>query len=122
MSLGLLAGALLSSGCVARFRPLDDVLVITSRASEGSRYFDVLGQYADKAPGHAFEIDDDGLVEIAMTLTAPGCPVAGVLVKQVADAVADVAGVARSHVTLTWDPPWTKDRMSEAALLELGLL
>ncbi len=71
---------------------------------------------------YGFEIDGDGNVEIAMTLTAPGCPVAGSLVKQVADAVGDVEGVAKSHVSLTWDPPWSKDRMSEAALLELGLL
>lgn len=71
---------------------------------------------------YGFEIDADGNVEISMTLTAPGCPVAGSLVKQVADAVGEVDGVARSHVTLTWDPPWTKDRMSEAAMLELGLL
>jgi len=71
---------------------------------------------------YGFEIDASGDVEIAMTLTAPGCPVAGMLVKQVADAVGDVEGVGKSHVTLTWDPPWSKDRMSEAAMLELGLL
>jgi len=71
---------------------------------------------------YGFEVDDGGKVDISMTLTAPGCPVAGSLVKEVADTVGDVDGVARSHVTLTWDPPWTKDRMSEEAMLELGLL
>lgn len=61
-------------------------------------------------------------VEIQMTLTAPACPVAGVIVKDVADRVGAVEGVSRSHVKLVWEPPWTKDRMSEDALLELGLL
>ena len=71
---------------------------------------------------YGFEIDEERHVEIAMTLTAPGCPVAGMLVEQVARKVGDVPGVKSSHVELTWDPPWTKDRMSEEALLHLGLL
>lgn len=71
---------------------------------------------------YGFEIDDARHVEIEMTLTAPGCPVAGMLVTEVARKVGDVPGVRTSHVTLTWDPPWTKDRMSDEAMLELGLL
>ena len=71
---------------------------------------------------YGFEIDAERNVEISMTLTAPGCPVAGMLVNEVAQKVGDVPGVRTSHVTLTWDPPWTKDRMSDEALLELGLL
>lgn len=71
---------------------------------------------------YGFEIDDEARVEISMTLTAPACPVAGMLVQQVASVVGDVEGVNESHVTLTWDPPWTRDRMTEAAMLELGLL
>ena len=71
---------------------------------------------------YGFEIDEASNVEVEMTLTAPGCPVAGMLVSDVARKVGDVEGVARSHVKLVWDPPWTKDRMSEEALLELGLL
>ncbi len=71
---------------------------------------------------YGFEIDDDANVEISMTLTAPGCPVAGYMVEQVARQVGEVSGVQRSHVTLTWSPPWTKYRMTEAAMLELGLL
>ncbi len=67
-------------------------------------------------------IQADGNVDIAMTLTAPACPVAGSLVAEVAERTGGVEGVARSHVTLVWDPPWTKDRMSEEAQLELGLL
>lgn len=68
------------------------------------------------------DIGDDATVDVKMTLTAPGCPVADYLVKEVADKVGGVPGVRQSHVVLVWDPPWTKDRMSEEALLELGLL
>lgn len=61
-------------------------------------------------------------VEIDMTLTSPGCPVAGVLVRQVHDAVRRIPGVADVRTELVWDPPWTRDRMSEAAQFALGLL
>lgn len=71
---------------------------------------------------YGFEIDASSKVEITMTLTAPACPVAGALVDEVAQVVGDVEGVRSSHVTLTWDPPWTRERMTEAAMLELGLL
>lgn len=63
-----------------------------------------------------------GLVVVTMTLTAPNCPVADDLVQQVHDAAAGVAGVSKVEVVLTFDPEWTRDRMSEAALLELGML
>jgi FeS assembly SUF system protein len=71
---------------------------------------------------YGIAIDDAANVEIEMTLTAPGCPVAGMIVREVASKVGDLPGVRTSHVKLTWDPPWTKDRMSEEAMLELGLL
>jgi FeS assembly SUF system protein len=67
------------------------------------------------------DIADDGAVAITMTLTAPACPVAGEMPFQVANAVATVKGVGEVQVTLTWDPPWTQDRMTEDALLALGL-
>jgi FeS assembly SUF system protein len=67
-------------------------------------------------------IDDEAVVDVTMTLTAPGCPVADTIVREVADRVGLVPGVKHSHVQLSWDPPWTKDRMSEEAMLELGLL
>lgn len=66
------------------------------------------------------EIDETGQVTIRMTLTAPGCPVAQTFPGQVARAVEAVEGVARCHVELTWDPPWTPARASEAARLQLG--
>ncbi len=73
--------------------------------------------------GLIYKIDqrDDGSVGILMTLTAPGCPVAGEMPQEVADAAASVEGVGEVDVTLTWDPPWTKDLMSEDAQLALGL-
>jgi metal-sulfur cluster biosynthetic enzyme len=57
-----------------------------------------------------------------MTLTTPACPVAGALPGQVRDAIAAVDGVSDARVKLVWTPPWTRDRMSEEAMLELGLL
>ena len=65
--------------------------------------------------------DDRGGVEIRMTLTAPNCPVAGTLPGDVERAVRAVPGVTAVKLELTFDPPWTKDRMSEAAKLALGL-
>jgi FeS assembly SUF system protein len=63
----------------------------------------------------------DGVAGIKMTLTAPGCPVAQVLPVQVADAARRVAGIADAKVDVVWDPPWSKDRMSDVAKLQLGM-
>jgi len=65
---------------------------------------------------------EEGLIEIDMTLTAPGCPVAGEMLKWVENAVAGVDGVGRVEVNLVFDPPWDKSRMSEDVQLELGLI
>ena len=62
---------------------------------------------------------DNGNVDITMSLTAPGCPVAGEMPKQVADAVAQVADVGAVMVSLVWDPAWTPERMSEDAKMAL---
>ena len=61
-----------------------------------------------------------GDVAVQMTLTSPACPVAGSLPKQVEDKIAALPGVKSAKVELVWDPPWSQDRMSEAARLELG--
>ena len=66
-------------------------------------------------------VDDEGRVAIRMTLTAPNCPVAGSLPGDVERAVRAVPGVTDVKVELTFDPPWSKDRMSEAAKLALGI-
>jgi FeS assembly SUF system protein len=63
----------------------------------------------------------DSSVFVKMTLTAPGCPVAGSLPPEVERKVETIPEVPRATVELVWDPPWTKQRMSEAAMLELGL-
>lgn len=70
---------------------------------------------------YALDIDQDGSVAIEMTLTAPACPVAGEMPQQVAETVAAAEGVGEVQVTLTWDPPWTPERMSEDAKLALGM-
>ena len=67
------------------------------------------------------KMDDAGDVAITMTLTAPHCPVAGEMPKQVGDAVAAVDGVGEVKVTLTWSPPWRPELMSEDAKLALDL-
>jgi FeS assembly SUF system protein len=66
-------------------------------------------------------VDGAGSVYVEMTLTAPSCPVAGELPSQVEAAVRAVPGVTSATVNLVWTPPWTKDLMSEEAMLELGL-
>ena len=70
---------------------------------------------------YRMDIDDKGDVKIEMTLTAPACPVAGILPGQVAEAVAAVDGVGEVEVSLVWDPPWTRDRMSDEAKLALDM-
>jgi len=70
---------------------------------------------------YGLTVDAGGEVGIRMTLTAPNCPVAGTLPGEVERAVRGVAGVQDVKLELTFDPPWSKDRMSEAAKLALGI-
>src|SRR5215471_7435249 len=70
---------------------------------------------------YCLEVDEKGQAAIRMTLTAPNCPVAGTLPGEVERAVRAVPGVTDVKLELTFDPPWTKDRMSEAAKLALGI-
>ena len=65
---------------------------------------------------------DEGKVWIKMTLTAPACPVAGEIIQEVQTKVEGLDGVKEVHVMLTFDPPWTRDMMSEEARLELGFM
>ncbi len=66
-------------------------------------------------------VSPTGKVDIVMTLTAPGCPVADILPQEVEKAALAVDGVGGVHVELVFDPPWRPDMMSEAARLELGM-
>ena len=74
--------------------------------------------------GLVYEIitKEEGIAKVVMTLTAPGCPVAGDIMEEVQRKVAGIPGVKEALVELTFDPPWTKDMMSEEAKLELGFL
>ncbi|MCJ7993052.1 SUF system Fe-S cluster assembly protein [Rhizobium cremeum] len=69
---------------------------------------------------YKIDIDDDRMVKIVMTLTAPGCPVAGEMPSWVQNAVSAVEGVSGVEVEMTFDPPWTPDRMSEEAQVAVG--
>ncbi|HEX3131101.1 MAG TPA: SUF system Fe-S cluster assembly protein [Thermoanaerobaculia bacterium] len=66
-------------------------------------------------------IEDEGQVKIKMTLTSPGCPVAGSLPGEVQIKVQNVPGVANADVELVWDPAWNPSMMTEAARLQLGM-
>ena len=74
--------------------------------------------------GLIYEIksNEEGKVDVKMTLTAPNCPMADQLLQDVFDAVSDVPGVKDVALELTFERPWDKSRMSEEALLELGML
>ncbi len=67
-------------------------------------------------------VDEDGAAEIRMTLTSPGCPVAGSLPGEVENKALSVEGVTDARVDLVWEPSWNMDMMSDEAKLELGLL
>lgn len=67
------------------------------------------------------DLQEDGAVKIKMTLTAPGCPVAGSLPIDVKNKVESVPGVTSAEVELVWDPAWNPSMMSEAARLQLGM-
>jgi len=70
---------------------------------------------------YKIEIDEKNKVNIDMTLTSPNCPVAESLPKNVKESIMKVEGVSDVNLNLVWDPPWDKDKMSEAAKLELNL-
>ena len=71
---------------------------------------------------YSIQISDENAVDIQMSLTAPGCPVAGEMPGWVADAVEPIDGVKQVDVDLVWDPPWGMDMMSDEARLELGFM
>jgi len=68
------------------------------------------------------KVDETDAVSVKMTLTAPGCPVAGSLPAEVEQKIEAIPEVRTANVELVWDPPWSKDRMSESAMLDLGFL
>ena len=66
-------------------------------------------------------VDADHAVGVRMTLTAPGCPAAQSLPVEVVNKLKQLPGITDAHVDIVWDPPWDKDRMSDAAKLQLGM-
>jgi len=70
---------------------------------------------------YKIEVQEDKKINVDMTLTTPNCPVAESLPKMVKDHIMKVDGVKDVDLKLVWDPPWSKDKMSEAAKLELNL-
>ena len=70
---------------------------------------------------YEIKVNEEHEVYVQMTLTAPNCPMADYVVQQVKDAVEDVPGVVSAKIDLVWEPIWDKSRMSEEALVELGL-
>jgi FeS assembly SUF system protein len=70
---------------------------------------------------YGVDVQPTGLVHIRMTLTSPACPAAGSLPPEVRWKVQEIPGVKDAKVEIVWDPPWTKERMSEAARLQLGI-
>ena len=70
---------------------------------------------------YKIEVDDKNKVNVDMTLTSPNCPVAESLPNQVKDSIKNVEGVSDVNLNLVWEPPWDKDKMSDAAKLELNL-
>ena len=70
---------------------------------------------------YKIEVDEKNKVDLDMTLTSPNCPVAESLPNQVKESVNKVEGVSDVNLNLVWEPPWNKDKMSEAAKLELNL-
>ena len=71
---------------------------------------------------YTIEISPENEVEVMMTLTAPGCPVAGEMPGWVADAIGPLPGVKQVNVNMTFDPPWGMEMMSDEAKLELGFM
>ena len=67
------------------------------------------------------DVQPTGLVHVRMTLTSPACPAAGSLPPEVRWKVQEIPGVKDAKVEIVWDPPWTKERMTEAARLQLGI-
>ncbi|MDX1387977.1 MAG: SUF system Fe-S cluster assembly protein [Acidobacteriota bacterium] len=71
---------------------------------------------------YGIDVGDDGAVKVTMTLTAPACPAAEIIPVEVETKVKGIEGVKDVTVDIVWEPPWTPEKMSEAAKLELGMM
>lgn len=114
------------SGSEMELSPIDKV---KAQALEAQVIEALRGCYDPEIPVDIYElgliygvdVDASGVVKIRMTLTSPACPVAGTLPPDVESKVQAIDGVTSAKVDLVWDPPWTPERMSEAARLQLNM-
>jgi FeS assembly SUF system protein len=114
--------------------PLEGAPLITPSSTDHPLYEQIVeacrGVYDPEIPVNIYDlgliytiaISPENAVDITMTLTAPGCPVAGEMPGWVADAIEPLPGVKQVDVQLTWEPPWGMDMMSDEARLELGFM
>jgi len=114
--------------------PLEGAPLIAPSSTDHPLYEDIVNAcrtvYDPEIPVNIYElgliytigINEQSEVDIIMTLTAPGCPVAGEMPGWLADAIEPIPGVKQVNVTLTWEPPWGMDMMSDEARLELGFI
>lgn len=108
----------------------DPSLSLSRKLLEGKIIEILRGIYDPEIPVNIYDlgliydisVSDDNAVEIRMTLTAPGCPVAGDIVAEVHSKLQAMEEVKSAEVDLVWDPPWSRDMMSDAAQLDLGLM
>lgn len=119
-----------STGHLNRISPIPEVLkTIEYKLLEGKVIAALSAVYDPEIPVNIYElglvydieIDPDKNVHIRMTLTAPGCPVAGTLPGEVEQRIQAISEVKSATVELVWEPQWTKEMMSEAAMLQLGM-
>ena len=110
-------------------RELDPTRFVELKLLEGKVIEALREVYDPEIPLNIYElgliydvkVDPDRSVHVKMTLTAPACPVAGSLPGEVERKIETIPEVKSADVELVWDPPWSRDRMSEAALLQLGM-
>ena len=108
--------------------PADDIEVDDSTLA--ANVIDALREiYDPEIPVNIYDLGliykvqiEDGIAEVDMTLTTPGCPVAQTFPGMVETSIKNVAGVKDATVQLVWDPPWTQDKLSEEARLQPGLI
>jgi FeS assembly SUF system protein len=118
----------------AEANPIEGTPLIQPSSTRHPLYVDVVlacrSVYDPEIPVNIYDlgliytiaINDENEVSILMSLTAPGCPVAGEMPGWVADAIEPLAGVKQVDVELVWEPPWGMEMMSDAARLELGFM
>lgn len=118
----------------AEANPIEGTPLIQPSSTDHSLYLDVVqacqSVYDPEIPVNIYDlgliytiaINEENEVSIKMSLTAPGCPVAGDMPGWVADAIEPLPGVKQVDVALVWDPPWGMEMMSDAARLELGFM